>query len=75
MCVRVCVRVCVCVCVCVRARMCACGQKLFVSYFSHVLLLQLVKVPLIVFLHYEVYVDVFVPLSQLVALGKNNIHY
>ena len=45
-----------------------------VSYFSHVLLL-LVKVPLIVFLHYEMYVDMFVPLSQLIALGKNNIHY
>ena len=41
---------------------------------AHVLLL-LVKVPLIVFLHYEMYVDVLVPLSQLVALGKNNMHY
>ena len=42
--------------------------------FSRVLLL-LVKVPLIVFLHYGLYVDVSLPLSQLVALGKNNIHY
>ena len=33
-----------------------------VSYFSYVLLL-LFKVALIVFLYYEVYVDVFVPLS------------
>ena len=45
-----------------------------VSYFSPILLLP-VKVPLIVFLHYKVYVDVFVPLSQLVALGKDNIYY
>ena len=29
-------------------------------------------VPLIVFLHFD---DVFLPLSQLVALGKNHKHY
>ena len=45
-----------------------------VGYFSHVLLL-LVKVPLIVFLHYDMYVDVSVLFSQLVVLGKNDIHY
>ena len=38
-------------------------------------LFLLVKVPLIVFLHYGLYVDVFLPLSQLVALGKNHKHY
>ena len=41
--------------------------------FSHVLLL-LVKVPLIVFLCYGLDVDVSVPLSQPVALGKYNVH-
>ena len=54
-----------------------CNQYLFsvsAACLSHVLLL-LVHVPLIVFLHYGLYVDVSLPLSQLVALGKNNIHY
>ena len=40
---------------------------------SHVLLL-LVKVPLIVLLYYDMDVDVSVPLSQLVVLGKSDIN-
>ena len=44
------------------------------SIIPHVLIL-LVKVHLIVFLHYGMDVDVSFPLSQLVAIGKNNIHY
>ena len=42
--------------------------------FSSALLL-LVKVPLIVFLYYGLCIDMFLPLSQLVALGKNHKHY
>ena len=40
----------------------------------HVLFL-LVKVPLIVLLYYMAWMLMCLPLSQLVALGKNNIHY
>ena len=40
--------------------------------FSHVLLL-LVKVSLVMFLHYGLYVDVPLPLSQLVSLGNNTL--
>ena len=51
-------------------------QKRLVSVGCFFLiLLLLIKVPLIVFLHYGLYVNVSAPLSQLVAFGKNNIHY
>ena len=45
-----------------------------VSDFSHVLLL-LVKVPLIVFLCYGLNIDMSLPFSHLVALGKNDEQY
>ena len=47
---------------------------MFGCSFSHVLLL-LVKVSLVMFLHYGLYVDVPLPLSQLVSLGSNNKYY
>ena len=43
------------------------------SNSPHVLFLS-VKVPLIVLLYYMAWMLMCLPLSQLVALGKNNIH-
>ena len=45
-----------------------------VSSFSHVLLL-LVKVSLVMLLCYGLYVDMPLPLSQLVSLGNNSEQY
>ena len=50
------------------------GIFVVICNLFHVLLL-LVKVSLIVFLHYGMDVDVSLSLSQLVALGKNHVHY
>ena len=45
-----------------------------VSSFSHMLLL-LVKVSLVMFLYYGLYVDMPLPLSQLVSFGSNSEQY
>ena len=45
-----------------------------IGSLSHVLLL-LVKVPLVVFLYYCLYVDVPLPLSQLVSFSSNDVRY